>query len=314
MVNLATGPSSSFHEFPQVRFSVAPPPRSPRTTTAPPAPSTSLHASTTSTSSRVKSPPACTAKSAGAPKTPHDGRPLRPLPAPVHLAPPSMTHRASSHAPTIVIGARTTMGNASQSSSLDTAVVVVLRVIFARRVTCRAPSRVAPASSHAVRTKHVPLSRSVTHVKEAPPREGSRVGVGKDGARDCSYPGGPLIPDATAEARWSRVGSSPGYTSSPAEPAATTEASATSAAAASDAREARMTSEPHPRSARTRLEPRQRDDVGTENVDIQKVGHSGYCRRRVLSLTWLPRPPAPPPPPRHPPASRPCPSTPPRSG
>ena len=77
------------------------------------------------------------------------------------------------------------MGNASQSFSLDAAVLVVLRVIFARRVTCRAPSRVAPASSHAVRTKHVPLSRSVTHVKEAPPREGSRVGVGKDGARDC---------------------------------------------------------------------------------------------------------------------------------
>ena len=105
------------------------------------------------------------------------------------------------------------------------------------------------------------------------PREGSRVGVGKDGARGEGLgapAGGPLIPDATAEARRSRVGSSPGYVSSPAEPAATTEASATSAAAASDAREARMTSEAHSRSARTRHEPRQRDDVGTENVDISK--------------------------------------------
>ena len=194
-----------------------------------------------------------------------------------------MTHRASSHAPTIVIGDRTTTGNASQSSSLDAAVAVVLRVIFLRRVTCLAPSRVAPASSHAVRTKHVPLSRSVTHVKEAPPREGSRVGVGKDGARGEGLgapAGGPLIPDATAEARRSRVGSSPGYASSPAEPAATTEASATSAAAASDAREARMTSAPHPR-------PRHERDtnlgsattfVGTEDVDIFKrfACHRGY--------------------------------------
>ena len=176
------------------------------------------------------------------------------------------------------------MGNASQSFSLDAAVrAVVLRVMFERRVTCRAPSRVAPASSHAVRTKHVPLSRSVTHVKEAPPREGSRVGVGKDGARGSVRvePGGPLIPVATAELiPWSRVGSSPGCASSPAEPAATTEASATSAAAASDAREARMTSAPHPR-------PRHERDtnlgsattfVGTEDVDIFKrfACHRGY--------------------------------------
>ena len=102
------------------------------------------------------------------------------------------------------------MGNASQSSSgtaryASVSLVGVL-VTSAVRVTCLAPSRVAPASSHAVATKHVPLSRSVTHVNDAPPRgsgEGSAGEVNDEG-RGATRAGGPvegpLIPDATAEA------------------------------------------------------------------------------------------------------------------
>ena len=101
------------------------------------------------------------------------------------------------------------MGNASQSSSGATRYASVslvgVLVTSAVRVTCLAPSRVAPASSHAVATKHVPLSRSVTHVNDAPPR-GSGEGAGEvnDEGRGAIRGGGPvegpLIPDATAEA------------------------------------------------------------------------------------------------------------------
>ena len=66
----------------------------PRTTTAPPAPSTSLHALDRCTFSRVRRPPGPTSKSGRAPFGPQDGRTS--LDARVASPPPSMTHRASS--------------------------------------------------------------------------------------------------------------------------------------------------------------------------------------------------------------------------